>query len=224
MADLPSDAQHARLILASTSPRRRELLARFRLPFEVMAVDVPETPLPGEAPEQTAARLALAKAHAALATVPRDTHALIIAADTVVVYRGQSLGKPESLDAAVRMLRRLRGHTHRVVSAVAVLDSRSGRTRVRTETTRVRLRLMSDEEIDRYVATGDPLDKAGAYAIQNRAFHPVESIRGCYSNVVGLPLCALAEELVEFGVRVPDKWRARGRTCQCAECMGAIAG
>ncbi len=83
---------------------------------------------------------------------------------------------------------------------------------------------MSDEEIDRYVATGDPLDKAGAYAIQNRTFHPVESIRGCYSNVVGLPLCALAEELVEFGVRVPGEWRAGGRACQCAERIGAIDG
>lgn len=222
--DSTTDARHAELILASTSPRRHELLARLGLPFEIVPVAVPENPLSGETPGQTATRLALAKAHAALARLPRETHALIIAADTVVVYRGQLLGKPETPEAAVAMLRRLRGKIHRVISAVAVLDSQSGRTRVRTETTRVRLRPLSDEEIRRYVATGDPLDKAGAYAIQNRTFHPVESIQGCYSNVVGLPLCALAEELGEFGVRVPGEWHAGHGACQCAQRTGAMPG
>lgn len=209
------------LVLASTSPRRRELLSRFGLPFSVVPVDVPEAPLPGEKPAQTAARLALAKARAAMASLPRPSNALIIGADTIVVYRGRPLGKPETPDAAVAMLDRLRGRTHSVVSAVAVLDTRSERSLVRTETTRVRLRPMSDEEIARYVATGDPLDKAGAYAIQNRTFQPVESIEGCYSNVVGLPLCALAEELSELGVSVPAEWRVRGKACQCARLSGA---
>jgi MAF protein len=206
---------HASLILASSSPRRRELLAEFGIPFSVVAANVPESPLPGEPPEHSAARLALAKAQAVLTNLPDKPAALVIGADTIVVYRGHPLGKPASPDEAIAMLKRLRGKTHRVISAVAVVDARTGRAVVRTTSTRVHLRPMSDEEIARYVASGDPLDKAGAYAIQNRTFHPVEWIKGCYSNVVGLPLCTLAEELSIFGVNVPAEWGPGGKACQC---------
>jgi len=222
-ARVPSSlmTRHSSLILASSSPRRRELLAEFGIPFSVVAANVPESPLPGESPERSAARLALAKAQAVLANLPGKTSALVIGADTIVVYRGQPLGKPASPDEAIAMLKRLRGKTHRVISAVAVVDTRTGRSVVRTTSTRVHLRPMSDEEIARYVASGDPLDKAGAYAIQNRTFHPVEWIEGCYSNVVGLPLCTLAEELSEFGVNVPAQWQTRGKTCECGRLAGA---
>lgn len=207
---------HASLVLASTSPRRRELLARLGLPFVVVPVEVSEAPLPDETPTRLAKRLALAKARAALPKLPDQSNALIVGADTIVVYRGQTLGKPNTPADAIATLRRLRGKTHRVISAVAIVDRRTGRSLVRTTTTRVYLRPMTDEEIARYVASGDPLDKAGAYAIQNQPFHPVEWIEGCYSNVVGLPLCTLAEELIRFGARVPEEWRPSGKACACA--------
>ncbi|HVC34081.1 MAG TPA: Maf family protein [Chloroflexota bacterium] len=206
---------HASLVLASTSPRRRELLARLGLPFSVVPMDVPESPLPGESPAQTAERLAVAKARAGAATLPDHPGVLVVGADTVVVYRGQPLGKPATPDEARAMLRRLRGKTHRVISGVAVVDAQTGQAVTRTATTRVHLRPLTDDEIDRYVATGDPLDKAGAYAIQNQAFHVVEWIKGCYSNVVGLPLCVLAEELAEFGVSVPFPVRRSRKDCGC---------
>lgn len=203
------------LILASTSPRRHELLARLGLPFSVVPVDVPEAPLPREKPARTAERLALDKAHAAAADLPSGANALVIGADTVVAAAGRALGKPGTPERATAMLRRLRGKTHRVISGVAVVDTRTGRAIDQAAITRVHLRPMSDEEIARYVATGDPLDKAGAYAIQNQVFHPVEWILGCYSNVVGLPLCLLAEEFGELGVQVPSEWRRTGADCQC---------
>ncbi|MGH2458411.1 MAG: Maf family protein [Chloroflexota bacterium] len=207
------------LVLASTSPRRRELLGRLGQPYTVVPIDVDETPLPGERPAQTAERLALAKARAARAALPADVEAVIVGADTIVVHHGHPLGKPETPAEAVGMLQRLRGETHRVISGVAVLDTRTGADRIATATTRVHLRPLTDAEIAAYVATGDPLDKAGAYAIQNREFQPVEWIEGCYSNVVGLPLCTLATELIAFGVEVAPEWQAGSRRCQCARIL-----
>lgn len=207
------------LVLASTSPRRRELLGRLGLPFTIVPVAVDEEPLPGESPAHTAERLALAKARAALAVLPPRSESFVVGADTIVVYRGRPLGKPTTAAEAATMLRRLRGKTHRVISGVAVVDSRTGTSRMATATTRVHLRPMTDAEITAYVASGDPLDKAGSYAIQNQDFHPVEWIEGCYSNVVGLPLCELTRLLATFDVKVTPEWQASRGRCQCEKLL-----
>lgn len=207
------------LILASASPRRRDLLAEFGLPFTVLPAEIPEIRGPGERPAQLAERLALAKAEAvrdrirASRSPQRPT--LVIGADTVVVDGQRVLSKPRDPEDAIRMLRRLQGRSHRVVTAVAVIDVQSGRAMVRSTTTRVWIRPLTAEEIAAYVATGDPLDKAGAYAIQNRAFQPVRQILGCYTNVVGLPLCTLAEVLAAFGVSVNWPPRTDPLACGC---------
>jgi MAF protein len=192
------------LVLASTSPRRRELLAGLGVTFRVEAADVDEAIRAGERPVETARRLALAKARAVAARLGEATDGLVIGADTVVAMGSRVLGKPASPAEATAMLRELRGKTHRVITGVAIVDPATGRSAVGSETTRVRMRHMTDAEIAAYVASGDPFDKAGGYAIQNRAFHPVESIDGCYNNVVGLPLCCLVKVLRAFGVELPD--------------------
>ncbi len=192
------------LILASTSPRRRELITRFELPFELASVDVDETARPAESPQDLVQRLARAKAQDGLRQA-RDPAAVIIAADTVVSIDGQILGKPCDPADAVRMLKQLRGRAHIVYSGL-VAAKRERQVSQLAETT-VWMRDYDDAEIDAYVATGDPLDKAAAYAIQHPAFHPVARIEGCYSNVMGLPLCCLYLALTEFGVSIPHPER-----------------
>jgi septum formation protein len=215
----PSNAA-PRIILASMSPRRRELLARLGVSFDVVAANVAEAGLPGEAPLATAQRLALEKAeHVAKRVRGHATPTepiLVLGADTVVMDGNRQLGKPADATDAAAMIRRLAGHTHQVITGVAMIDLPTGRRAARSETTDVHLRLLSEEEISRYVATGDPLDKAGGYAIQNRAFHPVELIAGCYSNVVGLPLCLVADMLVERGVAIEPSWTKQASHCACA--------
>ncbi len=184
------------LILASTSPRRRALLALLGVDFTVVAPDIDETVLPGEAPVETARRLARLKA---LAITRSD--ALVIASDTVVALGGEVLGKPADAAEATRMLRRLRGQGHDVFSGVAV--AHAGRVRDGVVATQVWMRDYSDEEIAAYVATGDPLDKAGAYAIQHAVFKPVARLVGCYANVVGLPLCLVVHLVREAGLSLP---------------------
>lgn len=206
------------LVLASTSPRRRALLTRLGLEFQVIPADIPEDPRPGETPAHLAERLARAKASAVAARLGPNAAGLVIGSDTVVALGRRSLGKPSDPRAAVAMLEALRGRWHRVISGLAVVEPRSGRALVRVETTRVHLRRFTDGEICEYVASGDPMDKAGAYAIQNEVFHPVDAVVGCRSNVVGLPLCLLAEVLAEFGV-VVEGWGKNGKTCSCAEQM-----
>jgi septum formation protein len=186
-----------KIILASNSPRRRELLTQIGLIFTVAPVDVDESVLTGEAPEACASRLALDKAHAAGRRSGED---IVIAADTIVVVDGAVLGKPADAADARRMLERLSGKEHAVITGLAVLDAASGRSIVRTSVTKVVFRDLSQREIDAYVATGEPLDKAGAYGIQERGALLVERIEGCYSNVVGLPLSLLGEMLREFGI------------------------
>lgn len=181
-------------MLASGSPRRRELLARLGLSYQVRAADVDETPRPGERPLALARRLAEAKAHA----VPGE---VVIAADTVVAHGPHLYGKPRDPTDAVAMLRELRQHGHVVITGVSVATPAGVRTR--TATSRVQLRALGDEEIDAYVASGDPLDKAGAYAIQNAQFRLVERLRGCTCNVVGFPLGVVAALLREAGVELP---------------------
>jgi len=185
------------IILASRSPRRRELLAQVGLAFAVAPADVDETVRPGESPDAYAERLALEKARAAAKGREKGT---VIAADTIVVADGAIFGKPADENEARRMLHVLSGRRHEVLTALAVLDVSTERTSVRTSVTQVWFRDLSEREIDAYIATGEPLDKAGAYGIQERGALLVERIEGCYSNVVGLPLSLLGEMLREFGV------------------------
>lgn len=187
-----------RLILASKSPRRQALLASLGLAFAVDFAGVDETPLPGEAPAAMVCRLCRTKARAAAATNPGAT---ILAADTVVALEGTLLGKPADAAEAVSMLRALRGRTHQVYTAVCV--ARDGALKSQLSISHVTMRSYSDEEISAYVDSGDPLDKAGAYAIQHPHFSPVTTWEGCYAAVMGLPLRLAADLLVGTGVAVP---------------------
>jgi septum formation protein len=181
------------LVLASASPRRRELLAQAGYAFVVRPAHIPEDSLPDEDPIAYVVRLAREKAEAVFRELA-DATAVVLGADTTVTLDGQILGKPVDDADAARMLRMLSGRTHRVITGVA-LATESG-TQVAAEVTAVRFLTLSDEEIRGYVATGEPLDKAGAYAIQGRAARWIPRIEGCYFNVVGLPL-ALVSTLLE---------------------------
>jgi septum formation protein len=195
------------IVLASGSPRRRELLARLGLRFEV---DPPrgeeDPPSQGEDPDSYARRISAAKA-AEVAT--RHPDALVLAADTIVVLDGDVLGKPGSAAEARAMLARLSGREHTVHTGVTVLAP-GGPRASGTEVTRVGFRVLGPEEIDAYVATGEPLDKAGAYGIQEYGATLVEGVRGCYFNVMGLPVVRLLALLDEVGwaYRVPGRLRA----------------
>ena len=188
-----------RLILASASPRRKELLERFGIPFEVIPARGEEA-APGElSPGELVRRLAEAKA-AEVARAVSDSRAVIVAADTVVEFDGRILGKPGTPERAKAMLTALSGKTNRVWSGLCV--RRGGKTLSACERTDVLFRELTEREIDAYVATGEPLDKAGAYGYQSLASLFVERIEGDYFNVVGLPLCRLGELLREFGVEL----------------------
>ncbi len=187
------------IILASTSPRRRELVKQLGLDFRFVSVDIDESPQPGESPIELVRRLS----HAKVRQGTRDLAAgIVVAADTVVLLDDSILGKPQDARDAVRMLTALRGRSHVVFTGLAV--ARGSREVQLDATTTVWMRDYSDSEIADYVATGDPLDKAAAYAIQHAHFHPVERIEGCYANVMGLPLCRLYLALREFGAAPPD--------------------
>jgi len=189
------------IILASNSPRRKQLLALGGWEYTVLPCEVDETPEPGEEPATYVQRLAVSKARAVTGKIQADqTESLVIAADTSVVDASQILGKPVDGMDAERMLKQLRGHTHQVYTAIALFKPADGRLVTDVCCTDVPMRDYSQAEIEAYVASGDPLDKAGAYAIQNQAFHPVQALRGCYANVVGLPLCHLTRSLRQMGV------------------------
>lgn len=190
------------LILASASPRRRELLAGLGLRFTVRAADVDETPRAGEAPAGYVLRLAREKAAAVAKAEQGD--GWVLAADTSVVVDGEILGKPledQNGDDARRMLRLLSGREHEVLTGIALLESRGSETREAThvETSRVRMAALSEEEIAWYAATGEPRDKAGAYAIQGLGALFVEAVAGNYSNVVGLPIPAVYRLFAALG-------------------------
>jgi septum formation protein len=176
------------LILASQSPRRSELLHNARIVFAVRAANVDETLHPAEAAADYVQRLAQEKALAVLATAP--SHAVVLGADTTVVVDGEILGKPADEEDAKRMLARLAGRTHQVMTGVCLAWHNSGKTAllVECESTEVEFSTLSAEEIAAYVASGEPMDKAGAYAIQGRASRWIPRIQGCYFNVVGLPV------------------------------------
>ncbi len=197
------------LTLASASPRRRQLLALAGLPFDVRAAGIDETPQTGEAPVEYVRRVAREKAQAITnyqSPITKDVNSnwgLVIAADTEVVIDGEILGKPRSADEATAMLIKLRGRMHEVISAIAVVDARSGELREELCRSEVPMRNYPDAELADYVATGDPLDKAGAYAIQHNGFRPVENFSHCHASVMGLPLCHLTRALRHFGVEPP---------------------
>jgi septum formation protein len=189
-----------KLILASASPRRAEILRAAGIAFDVLAVDVDEMPRAGESPEAMCRRLADTKARAAaLRLGAAGEPTIVVAADTTVEIEGAILGKPDSLEDARQMLRRLSGKTHRVLTALSLIRLPDGAARKDLEWTSVRFSALSAAEIDAYVATGEPMDKAGAYAIQGRAGCFVEGVEGCYFNVVGLPLAKLYRNLKELG-------------------------
>jgi septum formation protein len=178
-----------KLILASASPRRAEILRNAGFEFEVHPAHVDETRLPGESPEDYVRRLADAKARLVADHAARKhTRATIIGADTAVVVAGELLGKPSGVEDAKRMLRLLSGRTHEVLTGVAVLRVPEGFSALHVETTRVTFLGLSDRDIENYIATGEPFDKAGAYGIQGIGGKFVREIEGCYFNVMGLPL------------------------------------
>lgn len=189
--------QKTRLILASASPRRRELLSSLGLSFEVLAAELEERPAPGEAPERYVERVACEKA-AKVASLRGG--ALVLAADTEVVVDGEVLGKPRDPAHAVAMLRRLSGRCHRVLTAVALDGVHRAR---RVVETKVCFRPLGEQEIAWYVGTGEPLDKAGAYALQGKGGALVQSIEGSASGVIGLPLAETVEMLVQAAFALP---------------------
>ncbi|MCI4186008.1 Maf-like protein [Dickeya dianthicola] len=185
------------LYLASASPRRRELLTLLELPFAILKIDVAEQRQPDETPEQYVSRLARDKAAAGVAVAPVDLP--VLGADTIVVLNGQVLEKPRDEDDAARILRALSGQRHQVMTALALADRReSVSARVVTE---VQFRALSDDEITRYIASGEPMDKAGAYGIQGKGGCFVKSIFGSYHAVVGLPLVETLELFTHFSAR-----------------------
>ena len=186
-----------KLILASSSPRRAEILLDAGLPFSVLSSAVDESPLPGEKPEALVLRLANAKAELAAARAVGP--AVILAADTVVVLDGQILGKPRSTEDARNMLEQLSGRTHSVLTGVALIRLPDNERRELTESTLVHFRPVSKEELAAYLDTEEPYDKAGAYAIQGLAGRFIPRIEGCYFNVVGLPLSRALSELRSLG-------------------------
>ena len=189
------------LVLASGSPRRRQLLGLGNWAYKIVVSDVDESQQAGESPEDYVLRLAKEKSLA----VSRQTDAdvIVIAADTAVIDGAEILGKPKDRQDAERMLRQLRGRTHKVYTGVAALRVSDGRLLSELCVTDVPMRSYSDKEISDYVQTGDPLDKAGAYAIQHPQFQPVESMRGCYASVMGLPMCHVLRMLQKFDIQ-PD--------------------
>lgn len=194
------------IVLASASPRRAALLGQIGLPFRAHPSalgDDGEAQLAGETAEACARRLALAKASEVAAAERRG---LVIGADTVVTCGGQVLGKPRDPAEALAFLLSLAGRTHRVITGIAVVEAATGRAEVDAAVTRVTMRPFDAGEAARYVATGEPMDKAGAYGIQGCGALLVEGIQGDYFNVVGLPVARLAALLRRFGV---DPWRAQ---------------
>ncbi len=215
-----------RLVLASASPRRSETLTGLGLDFEVAPTDVPEPP---HDPSRDGDGLALAQERAlakAQAAASLTSSGTVVGADTVVEVDGAVLGKPADANEAHAMLLALRGREHRVVTAVALVDAGTGESEEGYRATRVLMRDYSDEEISAYVASGDPMDKAGAYAVQSESFHPAAGVRGCYLNVVGFPVCTFLKLAGRFGLRlgIPDvaEWTERTPCVECVRRLDAL--
>lgn len=190
------------LILASASPRRKELIQQLGLPVEYAANSADECIPEDLPPEQVVELLAERKARSAYEAIGRKENAILVAGDTIVTYNGQILGKPKNEDDAFRMLRLLQGKTHTVYSGISCIACADGKILTGHSRTHVTMKTLSDMQILRYIRTGEPMDKAGAYAIQGLGSTIVEKIDGDYFTVVGLPLNLLAEMLAQLGVHV----------------------
>ena len=210
-----SSPRRRRLILASGSPRRRRLIRAIDIPVRIVESgdDEPE-PLVNESPKIYVQRLALQKAKYALKQTERD---IVLGADTSVAIDRDILGKPRDAREAARMLEQLRGRPHEVVTGVALMDADTGICTTSAKVSRVYMRGYSDQEISAYIASGEPFDKAGAYAAQDETFRPANQIEGCYPNVIGLPLCEVLTLLDRIGVPTTFK---RGWTISpgCPDC------
>ena len=180
------------VILASQSPRRKQLMGLLHIPFTVRVADIDETPDPTLSPAEDVARLSRLKAEA----IPRTPQDIVIAADTLVVYDGRELGKPGSTEEAKNMLQMLSGNVHQVMTGMTVLQGEKSITC--TEITDVHFRPLTEDEILSYVETGEPMDKAGSYGIQGLGSMFIEKIEGDYFNVMGLPICSINEKLKKY--------------------------
>ena len=195
------------LILASNSPRRRQLLSLTGMDFQVQPADLDETLLPGEQPWEYVLRLAQGKAREVASIVGGSE--IILAADTIVVDADAILGKPVDPQEAASMLQGLRGHTHQVYTGLALCSSYCNRMLTDICIVDVPMRDFTNEEMNTYIASGDPLDKAGAYAIQHDGFQPVEKMQGCFAGVMGLPLCHLERRLKQMDIKLLEDIPAR---------------
>lgn len=191
-------SRRRRLILASGSPRRRRLIKSIDMPIRIVGSgDDEPAPDENEAPKLYVQRLALMKAKHAI-TMTRDD--IVLGADTSVAIDDDILGKPKDAKEAIRMLRQLRGQPHEVITGIALLDSATGLCSTTAKVSKVYMRDYTDREIRAYVDSGEPFDKAGAYAAQDRDFRPAKRIEGCYPNVIGLPVCEVLSLLERIGV------------------------
>lgn len=199
-------AVNPEITLASGSPRRRDLLRQAGLEVQIMPVEVDETPRSNEAPDRLAARLADEKARAAARQMPDG--GLVIAADTIVVHRGEILGKPADAEQAAEMLMDLKASQHEVMTGLALLDEIRGRIAVEVVVSRVPMRDYTMDEVAEYIAGGSPLDKAGAYGIQDDGFQPVAEVlfEDCFTNVMGLPLCRLEKLFRDLELESPAEF------------------
>lgn len=192
------------LVLASTSPRRKELIQLLGLPVEIAVSSADETVEKEWSPAETVEQLALRKASEVASIRERkQDQEIVIGADTIVVYDQQILGKPQDQDEAYRMLSMLQGRAHDVYTGVACIDATTGQQVVRHRKTQVWMRSLSSDQMKRYILSGEPMDKAGAYGIQGMGAAIVDRIDGCYFTVVGLPISLLSEMLTVYGVETP---------------------
>ena len=193
------------LILASGSPRRRDLLSRLKVPFATVPAEIAERVRPGETPRELAERLAREKAEAVAAQIGKTPRRVVLGSDTIVVIGDEVLGKPRDAEHAVTLLRKLVGRTHLVMTGVALVESDTGFTRSRVVESRVTLRKADEAELRDYVATGESLDKAGAYALQGAGRRFITAIEGSETNVIGLPLEETLGMLEDAGVEIPGR-------------------
>ena len=197
-----------RFILASQSPRRRELLKLMQRPFEILVADADEESVTVKDPAINVVETAVLKANIIADQIHLDTPAIIIAADTTVALDNKMLGKPSSQAEATEMLTALREKPHQVYTGLILLDTNSGQQLKKVNSSTVTMRPYSDAEIEAYVASGDPMDKAGAYAIQHAGFRPVAKLDGCFTGVMGLSICQLIEAFDEWQLPRPKKLTA----------------
>lgn len=208
------------LILASQSPRRRQLIKLLKHPVQTTQAAVDEESITDPDPARNAVETARLKARA---VGPSYDNGVIVAADTTVALDDEVLGKPDDAQQARNTLERLRGRVHKVHTGLVLINAASSQEVVSACTTAVTMRNYSDDEIEAYIASGDPFDKAGAYAIQHTTFNPVARIDGCYSNVVGLPLCRLKAALQALGVTSTlDVDQKTSNYARCAVCLNLL--